>query len=266
MPFDWMRSEQVEGYGSPITSRGKSVAYGPPPWHLHGRALSVWFRLQDPSEVRRHVPSTVDIQGEDDPVVRARFWELAHDSGLAGRIDLPPRQFREAVVAFPVVHADISGEFLTYMYADDPVYMSFGRELMGWPLRHGDIQITEKGLRDSYVGQRTEATVSRLGSTVISSTFTLTNLVPEAARSLPKWLSYKLIPSVEGPHFTLRELVLTGPRRVEWGPTWAAKATLAFGPSPNDELEYLTPREILRAEYWPSVDLTLGFGTILDRA
>src|SRR5687768_10300236 len=68
----------VRGSGAPITSRGRTAAYAPPPWRMRGRTLALWYRLVEPDEARRHVPSVLEM--DDDPVVRARFWDMEHDA------------------------------------------------------------------------------------------------------------------------------------------------------------------------------------------
>lgn len=227
----------------------------------------MWFRVQDPDEVRRHIPAGLRVQDEPDPVLRARYWQISHDAGLSALLsaqDLEYLRFCEAVVSVPVAHGQISGEFLAYMYADESTYISFGREVMGWPLRPGDIRITDDHQGEGpAVGDRLQGTLTRFGSVVMASSFTLTQLVPDVDRPVPKWLTQKLIPRVDAPGFAVRQLVSTGPNRVTWGKTWEAEASLSFAPSPNDELEYLRPREIVKAEYWPDVELTVGFGSVL---
>ena len=92
---------------------------------MRGRAIALWYRLADPDEARRHVPPWVEM--DDDPIVRARFWDLEHDAAGPQRPDdAPPRwtAIREAVVAFPVGYGTVMGDLPTYMYADDPVYIA----------------------------------------------------------------------------------------------------------------------------------------------
>jgi len=253
------------GYGPPRTDRGRSQAYGPPPWHLAGRAFALWFRLADPAEARRHVPPLLEMA--DDPVVRARFWDLAHDSGMpdertAGE-PLPTR-VAEAVVAFPVTYGGVSGDFTAHMYADDPVYTAFGREVMGWPLKHGRVVMSRPraGLEK---GVKVSAHLERDDDVLMSAALTLTEPLPDAERpsGLPRWLTLKLVPRAEGSGDALRQLVQTGPERVEWGAIWRAEGELRFSDGPHDELGFLAPREIVAAQYWSAVDLSVGYGRIL---
>jgi acetoacetate decarboxylase len=261
----------MRGFGSPQTVRGQSVAYGPPPWRMSGRTLALWYRLADPAEARRHVPDFLEL--DEDPVVRVRFWDMVHDAGLGP--DVPGTnpefgEFREAVVVFPVRVSLASGEllsgdFTTYMYSDDPTYTAFGREVMGWPVRHGRIHLSRPWGETLGAGVKLTGLLERQGRGIMRTTFELTELAPATGSRapLPTWISLKVVPAIDGPRPALRQLVRSGPERLDRGPVWLANAVLEMGDSPNDELAFLRPRSIERAEYWSAVDVTVGWGRVL---
>lgn len=257
---------RFQGYGPPRTERGRSQAYGPPPWHLAGRAIALWYRLADPEEARRRVPALVEMA--DDPIVRARFWDLSHDSGLPERLTAGeplPTRVAEAVVAFPVTYGGVSGDFTAHMYADDPVYTAFGREAMGWPLTHGRIVVSQPATAALAKGARISAQLDRDGHVLMSAALELTELLPDAERpsGLPRWLTMKLVPRADRPGDAVHQLVQTGPERLEWGPIWRARGELQFPDAPIEELGPLAPREIVAAQYWSAVDLSVGYGRVL---
>jgi len=262
-------SEALAGYGPPRTVRGRSQAYGPPPWHMAGRTLALWFRLADPDEARRHVPEGLAMA--DDPIVRARFWDLLHDAGSGAELRdgsssaNPPIRMAEAVVAFPVSYGSVSGDYTTHMYADDPVYTAFGREVMGWPLKAGGVTISPAPSGELRPGHRLTGRLERDGLALMDSALTMVEPLPDVERptELPRWLTWKVVPRVDGPGDALRQLVQTGPTRIEWGPIWRARGELSFGPGPSDELDFLRPREVVAAHYWSHVDLSVGFGRVL---
>lgn len=245
--------------GAPWTARGTSSAYGPVPWRMRGRTLAVWYRLQDPDEARRHVPDACELDG--DPVVRARFWDVRHDAGRGQAA--PTTRFREAVVAFPVVCAGISGDLTTHMYADEPGYIAFGREVMGWPLRGGDITMSEP--EEASPGTKLEARLVHDGREVMRLALSIQSLVADLSDrpTQPRWIGWKRIPDVDGTSLLVDQLVATGPEHVTWERIWSASADLSFSMAPNDELHFLQPREIVSAEYWERVRLTLGPGRVL---
>jgi acetoacetate decarboxylase len=254
---------RMAGSGMPITARGRSAAYAPPPWKMRGRTLALWYRLADPEEARRHVPAAVEM--EDDPVVRARFWDMEHDALIVGAEgERPWRRFREAVVAFPVRYGEVSGDFPTYMYADDVTYVLFGREVMGWPVRDGVISVDAEPDGGPAAGVRLAGRLERDGQTVMSAEITLTGEEVAVDDSTPpRWLAAKVITDVAGPRAAVAQLVATGPERIHERRIWAADARLSFGEAPGDELHYLEAREIVMAQYWSGIRLTIGWGEAL---
>ena len=251
------------GSGTPITARGRSIAYGPPPWQMRGRTLAMWYRLTDPDEARRHVPASVRM--DDDPIVRARFWDLEHD-GLtaAAERDGAWRSFREAVVAFPASHGAVSGDYATYMYADDFAYTSFGREVMGWPVRDGVIEVDPEPAGGPGADMSVGARLERDGQTIMTAQLELSGeqvAVDDAV--LPRWLTTKIITDVTGPRAQIAQLVATGPERLQRR-VWNASASLDFAEGVGDELHFLRPREIVDAQYWSNVELTVGWGEVLE--
>ena len=251
------------GSGGPLTARGRSVAYVPPPWRMRGRTLALWYRLADPAEARRHVPGVVEM--EDDPILRARFWDMEHDAvpdGPGG--SRPWRSFREAVVAFPVRHGEVAGDFPTYMYADDFAYTVFGREVMGWPVRDGHIHVDPEPPGGPGADVRIGGRLERGGRTIMAAEVTLTGerLSVDDARP-PRWLAAKVITDVASPRAAVSQLVATGPQRIHRRTIWKAQAWLDFHEGPGDELHFLAPREIVDAQYWSDVELTIGWGEVL---
>jgi acetoacetate decarboxylase len=230
---------------------------------MRGRTLALWFRLADPDEARRHVPPSVRLP--EDPVVRARFWDMAHDAvGSTGSHGPTWTPFREAVVAFPVEYGTVTGDYPTYMYADEYGYVALGREVMGWPVRGGMIDVDGEPDVPVRSGDRLGGRLTRDGREVMRAELTLTGArVPDENRVPPRWLACKVIPDVARPTAAVAQLVATGPERIHERDVWEATGTLAFGESDTDELHFLRPREIVAAQYWTNVRLTIGWGEVL---
>lgn len=206
-----------------------------------------------------------------DPIVRARFWDLVHDAGSGADLRAAPStatapiRVAEAVVAFPVAFGSVGGDYTAHMYADDPVYTAFGREVMGWPLKAGDVTLSPVPEGDLRAGIRLTGRLERDGDALMEAALTLDEPLPDAERptDLPRWLSWKVVPRVDRPGDALRQLVQTGPVRIDRGPIWRAQGELSFGNGPSDELEFLRPREVVAAQYWSHVDLSVGYGHVL---
>jgi acetoacetate decarboxylase len=254
----------MPGSGGPITERGRSVAYLPPPWHMRGRTLAMWYRLEDPDEARRHVPTRLEM--DDDPIVRARFWDMTYDAvpgpepGTRGT-----RRFLEAVVAFPVRYGSISGDYPAYMYADDWVYIVAGREVQGWAVRGGDIQVDPEPAGGPAAGVALSGLLRSDGVPIMRARLELTGEQVDVPNAIPpRWLTTKIIPDATGPRAQIGQLLATGPERVDGRRVWQANAELSFGESGTDELHHLAPREIVDAQYWSDVDITVGWGEVLE--
>jgi acetoacetate decarboxylase len=202
---------------------------------------------------------------DEDPVVRARFWDMQHDAVPAHEGDGPRwTRFREAVVAFPVRYEDVEGDLPTYMYADDPVYVAFGREVMGWPVRGGHIELEPGEPAVPAPGQRLAGRLVRHGRAIMEMRIELTGrIVALDDEAPPRWLAWKVIPDVAHAAAALSQLVVTGPERIHHRRAWEATASLAFAEGPEDELHHLRPREIVAAQLWTEVDLTIGWGRVL---
>lgn len=260
------------GFASPRTAGGRSSVYGPVPWRMRGRAIAVWYRLQDPAEARRHVPAECEMDA--DPIVRARFWDMHHDAGLGvdamggNSVARPVEErwfrFREAVVAFPVRCAGVGGDFTTHMFCDDPVYIAFRREVMGWPLRAGVIDIDEAS--GVAPGVRLAAGLQLGGRGVMRCSIEVTRRLSREAlpQRPPRWIGWKVIPDVDGRSMSVDQLVETGPVHIDWGSAWEASADLEFGAATrNHELSALAPRSISAAQYWADISLILAPGRVL---
>jgi hypothetical protein len=61
----------------------------------------------------------------------------------------------------------------------------------------------------------------------------------------------------------LRQLVEVRPNLHSMSDTWRAEATLEPGAGPSDKLHIFAPFEIVRADYCPSIELTMPLGRVL---
>ncbi|MFN8377463.1 MAG: acetoacetate decarboxylase family protein [Anaerolineae bacterium] len=256
-----------KGYGSPQTQRGQASPYGPPPWHMRGRVFTIWYRLADPNEARRHIAPPLQVP--DDPICRARFYDIIHDAGKGDAwavLNPEQTQFHEAVIAIETRYGGIEGDYSVHSYADDATYIAWAREVIGWPLKAGKIHMS-RPWSDPAPGVMVTGVLERFGQRLMTASVTLTGLTPEAdlPGSLPHWFTYKVIPSAERDAAEVCQLILGGPTRADFGPVWQATATLGLGEGLNDELHFLRPREIVAADYRPNIDISVGYGRILER-
>ena len=237
--------------------------YGPPPWHMYGRVFTLWYRLENPDEARRLIAPPMEVP--PDPLCRVRFYDITHDAGKGDDLVVEnPEQahFHEAVIAIEVGYQDLHGDYSLYMYADEPTYIAWGREVYGWPLKMGKISMTRLW-HDAQTGDRLTGTLERFGRRLMTAHIELEeSLLPDSFTSpLPaRWFGYKIIPSIEeGQPPDANQLVVSGPTSAEIGRVWRASGTFTLG----DELNNLRPREIVSVDYVEGADLRVGYGRIL---
>ena len=128
----------------PRTARGIASAYGRAPWHLSGRVFTIWYRLADPVEARQQIAPPLEVP--DNPLCRARFYELNMDAGYGDDlIARNPEQskFFEAVVAIECSYQGVQGDYSVHMYSDNFTYITWAREVIGWPLKQGKISMSQ---------------------------------------------------------------------------------------------------------------------------
>jgi acetoacetate decarboxylase len=225
--------------------------------------LSVQYRLRDPDQVSRHLPQ--GVHADADPLVRVRMWDLSHNGDASRATDsvAPETPIREAVIAIPVHFGAQSADYLSVMYADEPVYVAFGREMMGWPLHHARVVMTSAEEVSAVAGAEISAAAVLGQQSLVSVDLTLTGVVsadtPDAP--LPRWISVKTIPRVDAPGEVLRELTLTGPSAFSRGGIHTAVAALRI--SADAGLDWLQPRDVVDAALWSDIKVTIGYGQIL---
>ena len=267
-----MTLDEFRGFGSPLTARGLASPYGPRPWRMAGRNLTIWFRAPA-GEVERHVPAPLTVP--PDALCRVRFYELVHNAGLdydglqnasLSAQDPARGYFHEAVLAVPVAYHGDVGDYSVHLYSEDSDYICWARETVGWPVKSGTITISLPWpTKPLEPGTRIQAILERHGRRLITASLTLTEPLPrdQYPRAAGPTFTVKVIPSpVEGQK-ALRQLVVVRPQLPSMTDIWRAEATLSLDEGQSDELHFFVPFEIVRAEYCPSIDLTMPYGEIL---
>ena len=256
-----------KGYGIPRTARGLASPYERAPWHLSGRVFTIWYYLADPAEARRQVTPPLEVP--ENPLCRARFYELNMDGGYGDALAVrnpPQSRFFEAVIAIECSYQGLRGDCSAHMYSDNATYIAWGREVIGWPLKEGNISITSPWKPHQLeAGVEIAGNLERFGERLMSAKIQLTAPRQTGAVSLPNWFSHKLIPNVEGREPDVNQLILAGPSRMDIGPVWEATGALELRQGSADELQFLRPGEIVSADYAPYVDLTVGHGKVLEK-
>lgn len=119
------------------------LAWPDPPWSIGGRTLTAWFAI-DPELLSRVLPAELSCPPAEPAWGRLRFYDARFESLADGPTHpLVPRSgtFREAVIAFPACAGPASGDATIFMWADSEAYSTWGREVFGWPILAGRIDL-----------------------------------------------------------------------------------------------------------------------------
>jgi acetoacetate decarboxylase len=230
---------------------------------MHGRTLSLRYRLADPDEARRFVPAGIEM--DDDPIVRARIWDMEHDGCTPPGEPTRWTRFREAVIAFPVRVAGMEGDYPTYMYADEFAYTAMGREVLGWPVRDAQLEVDPEPDTGLAAGTTITGRAWRIGQEIMRIDLVLDGHVDVITDDAPgRWINTRIIPDTgDSGRAELAQLVWSGPRRIERREVWRASGTLTLPETATEELHWLAPREIVQAEYWAAQRMTVDRGAVI---
>jgi acetoacetate decarboxylase len=119
------------------------IGWPDPPWSISGRTVTAWFDIPR-AVLEASLPDFLLPEVSSRPWARLRFYDAAFRTlAPAGLHALAPREgcFREAVVAFPACAGGVEGDSTIFMWADSDVYTNWGREVFGWPVLRGEIEL-----------------------------------------------------------------------------------------------------------------------------
>jgi hypothetical protein len=188
-----------------------------PPWLMSGTSITAWYE-SDPIAVAKNVsPSFVPMVGEKGVRTRIRFYDVDFQPTTgddAYRIKMSGK-FREAVIAFKGSISGIEGEYSAFMWTNHDGYMSWGREIFGWPLMRGSIE-----LAGSHWGEfPSERSISQIQGDgfhlQIIGNSSLGQEIPIRASSL--WLTPRKIIFPAGEEAERRDLLIVRPKIIQAG-------------------------------------------------
>jgi hypothetical protein len=202
-----------------------------PPWIMSGTTVTVWF---EPPEFLLSALLGDTFADHDNPgrLARVRFYDVVFsghgterrdDSNLDG-------SFREAVVAVPARAHDVTGEISTYMWTDSQAYLTWGREVFGWPLQAGAFELD--GPLWSGAGVTGSALARSPNGTIAVSISAAASPAPSPAEAGPvTWLTPRRLLYPAGPYRETVQITAIVPQVITAGSRLAVDATakLSFG-------------------------------------
>lgn len=203
--------------------------YGPPPYAYRDcPQLIVVFRSSQ-TALRQLVPAPITPNPHD--LAFLMIGSMVTDEFGT---------YNEAIVAVPSSTNGIEGNHVVFHYVEGDRPMAAGREIMGWPKKHGDI-------RWAAEGSEVRATCTRDGSALIRAGADLVGPArPEDLQLNPTWLNLKVIPSVvAGAPPDVAQITALTLLDVSVADAQAGPATIEFSSTVDDRLEALEIHEVI---------------------
>lgn len=125
------------------------------PWRMRGTTVTAWFVPPGPL-----AESLLGPLRDADPhrTARIRFYDVEFAGSQRSVSTAGRGHFREAVVAFPARSGELIGEVSTFMWTDSETYLTWGREVFGWPLRRAIFDLAGQAWRSGSGGGTGRAT------------------------------------------------------------------------------------------------------------
>lgn len=207
-----------------------------PPWEMEGKVLTAWFHV-DPALLANlaHPDFPPNPDGRQ---TRLRFYDIeAQADGRSIR-------FSEAVVAYKTEFEGVAGELSALMWTDSLRYLAWGREIFGWPLRLGEIQLTS-GL---WEGDHSEPAGCYVGDLSMTSVRIESESFNKASEP-PTWITPHRSVDATEPGVEKRRVYAVRPRTISVGRTYACSGVLdvgsLFGHVVDAELDFVSGVRIM---------------------
>jgi hypothetical protein len=220
------------------------------PWTMTGRVLTAWFRIP-PEALRELLSPSLIPDANQLGLARLRFYDVEFHSDDRDTRQTPDGHFREAVIALPAAYKGQVGEISAFMWSDSDTYMLWGREVFGWPILRGRVELngslwdgklvkatTGEAHLELTDGGGAEITIDAVGEQ-------LSEPAP------PAWMTPRLVPEPAS-RSQRRQLLVVRPTLIEPGELHEAtgKLTLDFQSShPLAELRPQAERIDVRAGF-----------------
>jgi hypothetical protein len=114
------------------------------PWRMRGTTVTAWFDSPEPLAESLLGPLH---DASPDRVARVRFYDVDFAEAQHPVSTARYGHFREAVVAFPARSGELIGEVSAFMWTDSETYLTWGREIFGWPLRSASFDLAGEAWR-----------------------------------------------------------------------------------------------------------------------
>ncbi|MGF7160874.1 acetoacetate decarboxylase [Rhodoligotrophos appendicifer] len=230
----------------------RSPLYKPlPRLYRNLRKLSVYAR-GDMAGIRKLVPPEFE-PASDIVEFFVMHCPIVHDEADP---TMGPRCYSEGGVVVSVSYKGKVGGHVAYEFVTTDDAMCGGREIMGYPKKFAEVELTESG-------KTMQGTVRRLGRDLIIASFEEADAAVEKPVVQPRY-QVKRIPRADGMGYDVNQVVTIQVGNSKLLERRTGKATLSVGGHPNmDPLSELGIKDVVGAEFIVG-EFDLGYGEILE--
>jgi len=260
---------QLRGYCLPLSPEGRAQVVDPPPWHYGGDVLQVVFK-PDPREAKRVLPEPLEPHPEGLCLLWFVEWTSVSDLNPDLAFINPERaQYRECFVAVQCRYRGEEGFTVPYIWVDNDFTLIRGW-IQGFPKKLARVYVTRHHPLNPKMGPlrpgvKLRGICEAHGERIAEASL---EVVEEGrVEDLPKLRFFLLrhFPSADDPvKPAVFELVRSVVENLRFGGIWRCKAEARFFPSRFEELNALSPLEVLGGHFF-SLGMTIKGGVVLER-
>ncbi len=227
-----------------------SPSYPKGPYRFIDREYFIVVYESDPELIRQAVPEPLEPDGSNK--IFYEFISMPDSSGFGS--------YTESGVVIPCIYQGENVNFTSQMYLDCEPPISAGREIWGFPKKHGDpsLEIIHDTLTGtlSYAGQ--QVAIGTMGYKHENLAHNEDEIVKKIAKTQ---VNLKLIPDVDG-SLAIAQLVAYNLCEIEVKGVWRGPARLHLIPHVNAPVADLPVRKIIEGLHFIA-NITLPYGRVL---
>lgn len=208
------------------------------------RKLSVLCKA-DEEGIRKTLPSVFTPVGN---IIEVFLMNVTNVEGLD--------PYMEGGIVIPCKYEDTVGAHVVYEYVTDDDSMAAGREIWGYPKKIANMTFDESG---NFVN----STLSRRGTKLIEINFEKDESANDYQRpQMQPRLQLKRFVRADGTGFDMDQIISNTLKKSNIKEQYLGKAKVTINGTKQDPLNWLTPIEVVGAEFIVA-DFVLDYGTVL---
>jgi len=227
-----------------------SPSYPRGPYRFINREYFIITYESDPALIRAAVPEPLEPDGSN--TVLYEFIKMPDSTGFGS--------YSESGLVIPCVYQQESMNFTAQMYLDCEAPISAGREIWGFPKKHGDPSL--EIIHDTLTGKLLYANQEIALGTMSYKYETLTHNLEEITHKISKTqANLKLIPDVDG-SLAIAQIVAYNLCEIELQGAWRGPARLNLIPHVNAPVADLPVKKVIGGMHFIA-NITLPYGRVI---